>query len=162
MWGKIIIPVYRLWLHGLYGLYGPWCPLSPKRPINLISLSLMPGQKSFYVVLYHNDFSPSNEQHERVLAYTLWQPTYGYIAIFQNYCFITKHEGYYEKLNSTKSLGIYYWYVKIQCTPDISRSCISRNWIYCGHVLDPIFWRPRAWYFSRNRGHSLDPIRGRQ
>ena len=35
MWGKIIIPMYRLWLHGLYG---PRCPLSPKRPINLISL----------------------------------------------------------------------------------------------------------------------------
>ena len=75
---------------------------------------------------------------------------YGYIAIFQNYCCFTKHEGYYEKLNSTKSLGIYYWYVKIQCTPDISRSCISRNWIYCGHVLDPIFWGPRAWYFSKS------------
>ena len=40
MWGKIIIPMYRLWLHCLYGLYGPRCPLSPKRPINLISLSL--------------------------------------------------------------------------------------------------------------------------
>ena len=39
MWGKIIVPMYRLWLHGLYGLYGPRCPLSPKRPINLISLS---------------------------------------------------------------------------------------------------------------------------
>ena len=38
MWGKIIIPMYRLWLHGLYGLYRPWCPLSPKRLINLISL----------------------------------------------------------------------------------------------------------------------------
>ena len=22
MWGKIMIPMYRLWLHGLYGLYG--------------------------------------------------------------------------------------------------------------------------------------------
>ena len=32
---KIIIPMYRLWLHGLYGLYGPQCLLSPKRPINL-------------------------------------------------------------------------------------------------------------------------------
>ena len=42
MWGKIIIPMYRLWLHGIYGLYGPGCPLSPKRPINLISLSLAP------------------------------------------------------------------------------------------------------------------------
>ena len=40
MWGKIIIPMYRLWLHGLYGLYGPRYPLSPKRLINLISLSL--------------------------------------------------------------------------------------------------------------------------
>ena len=34
MWGKIIIPMYRLWLHGLYGLYGPHCPLSPERPLN--------------------------------------------------------------------------------------------------------------------------------
>ena len=40
MWGKIIIPMYRLWLSGLYGLYGPRCPLSPKRLINLISPSL--------------------------------------------------------------------------------------------------------------------------
>ena len=38
MWGKIIIPMYRLWLSGLYG---PRCPLSPKRLINFISLSLL-------------------------------------------------------------------------------------------------------------------------
>ena len=107
----------------------------------------MPGQKSFYVVLYHNDFSPSNEQHKCVLADTLWQPTYGYIAKFQNYCCFTKHEGYYEKLNSTKSLGIYYWYVKIQCTPDISRSCISRNWTYCGHMLEAHFLAPKSAIF---------------
>ena len=50
----------------------------------------------------------------------------------------------------------------IQCKPDISWSRISRNWIYRGRMLDPIFWRPRARYFSRNRGNSLDPIRGRQ
>ena len=54
------------------------------------------------------------------------------------------------------------WEVLIQCTPDISRSCISRNWIYRGHMLDPIFWHPRARYFSRNRGNSLGSIRGRQ
>ena len=48
---------------------------------------------------------------------------------------------------------------EIQCKPDISRSCISRNWIYRGRMLDPIFWRPWARYFSRNRGNSLDPIR---
>ena len=51
---------------------------------------------------------------------------------------------------------------KVQCTPDISRLCISRNCIYRGRMLDPIFWRPRTRYFSRNRGNSLDPIRGRQ
>ena len=27
----------------------------------------------------------------------------------------------------------------IQCKPDISRSCISQNWIYRGRMLDPIF-----------------------
>ena len=26
MWGKIMIRLYRLWLHSLYGLYGPHCP----------------------------------------------------------------------------------------------------------------------------------------
>ena len=41
MWGKIMIPMYRLWLHGLYGLYGPRCPLSPERPLNLITHSLL-------------------------------------------------------------------------------------------------------------------------
>ena len=40
MWGMIMIPMYRLWLHGLYGLYGPRCPLSPKRLLNLITHSL--------------------------------------------------------------------------------------------------------------------------
>ena len=48
MWGKIIIPMYRLWLNGLYGLYGPRCPLFSKRPINLISLSLL-------IVLCHEE-----------------------------------------------------------------------------------------------------------
>ena len=51
MWGKIIIPMYRLWLHGLYGLYGPRCPLSPKRPINLISL--MASQFFLAVFIHH-------------------------------------------------------------------------------------------------------------
>ena len=62
--------------------------------------------------------------------------------------------------------------VMVQWKPDISRSCISRNWIYRGRMLDPIFcppisqilqtWRPRARYFSLNRGNSLHSIRGRQ
>ena len=49
----------------------------------------------------------------------------------------------------------------VQCTPDISQSCISRNWICRGRMLDPIFLRPRARYFSRNRSNSLGPISGR-
>ena len=40
MWEKIMIPMYRLWLHGLYGLHGPWCPLSQKGCFN----SLVPGR----------------------------------------------------------------------------------------------------------------------
>ena len=31
----LMIPMYRLQLHGLYGLYGPRCPLSPERPLTL-------------------------------------------------------------------------------------------------------------------------------
>ena len=61
MWGEMLIPMYRLWLHGLYGLYGPRWPLSPKTPINLISLSppthlvcndhLIPNFLSFHMSL---------------------------------------------------------------------------------------------------------------
>ena len=40
VWGKIMIPMYRLWLHVFYGLYGPHCLLSPERPLNLITHSL--------------------------------------------------------------------------------------------------------------------------
>ena len=40
MWGKIMIPIYRLWLHGSYGLYGPRCPLFPEKLLNLITHSL--------------------------------------------------------------------------------------------------------------------------
>ena len=32
--------------------------------------------------------------------------------------------------------------IEVQCTPDISRSCISRNRIYRGRMLDPIFLPP--------------------
>ena len=34
MWGKIMIPVHRLWLHGLYGLHGPNVRC-PKKAIKL-------------------------------------------------------------------------------------------------------------------------------
>ena len=35
-----MIPMYRLWLHGLCGLYGPCCRLSPEKLLNLINHSL--------------------------------------------------------------------------------------------------------------------------
>ena len=50
LWGKIMIPMYRLWLHGLYGLYGPPCPLSPERLINLITYSLTHFSPYFLLV----------------------------------------------------------------------------------------------------------------
>ena len=61
-----------------------------------------------------------------------------------------------------KSSSSWICFYMIQCTPDISRSCISLKWIYLGRMLDPIFWRPRARHFSRNRRNTLDPIRRRQ
>ena len=68
--------------------------------------------------------------------------------------------GHWEKIQSNLSVtGLFFF--KVQCTPDILQSCISQNWIYCGRMLDPIFLRPRARYFSLSRGYSLDPIRGR-
>ena len=67
---------------------------------------------------------------------------------------LPEYTGFSTKMANMKSL--------IQCKPDISRSRISPNWIYRGRMLDPMFWRPKARYFSRNRGNSLDPIRGRQ
>ena len=70
------------------------------------------------------------------------------------------------------AISTYQCAILIQCKPDISRSCISRNWIYRGRMLDSIFcppisrvlqtWRPRARYFSRNRGNSLHSFRRRQ
>ena len=58
---------------------------------------------------------------------------------------------------------------QIQCKPDISRSCISRNWIYRGCMLDPIFLptdfanfaAQERDIFSQNRGNSLHSIRER-
>ena len=35
----MLLPMYRLWLHGLHELNGPRCPLSPERLLNLITLT---------------------------------------------------------------------------------------------------------------------------
>ena len=72
MWGKIIIPMYRLWLNGLYGLYGPRCPLFSKRPINLISLSL-----SEIIYTSHGRMNPLwnqlNKYHHHQIFSWMWQ-----------------------------------------------------------------------------------------
>ena len=40
----------------------------------------------------------------------------------------------------------------VQCKPDISRSCVSRNWIYRGRMLDPIFLAAKsAIFFAKSR-----------
>ena len=67
--------------------------------------------------LFHNNFSPSGEQPEHhKLAHQLWQSTAGCIAIFHKYSCHTKRGGYYKTFDSTKSLGVCYWCVKIpQC-----------------------------------------------
>ena len=53
MRGKIIIPMYRLWLHALYGQYGPQCPLIPKKADKLkLSISLHFDMVQYNTVLY--------------------------------------------------------------------------------------------------------------
>ena len=68
MWGKIIIPMYMLWLHSLYG---PRCPLSPKRPINLISLSLCVTMVGWVDVL-DNDWGEFRHQRAIDISRYIW------------------------------------------------------------------------------------------
>ena len=49
-----------------------------------------------------------------------------------------------------------------QCTPDISRSCISQNWIYPGRMLDPIFDAQERDIFREITVTPWTPIGGRQ
>ena len=83
MWGKIIIPMYRLCLQGLYWLYGPWCPLSPKRPINLISVShgraavLLPG----LAIKWQQNQVITRQRHLRDLTYMPLGSNFGYCSV---------------------------------------------------------------------------------
>ena len=45
----------------------------------------------------------------------------------------------FKGINQLKQVKDTIYLFIIQCKPDISRSCISRNWIYRGRMLDPIF-----------------------
>ena len=49
--------------------------------------------------------------------------------------------------------------MSVQCKPDISRSCISRNWIYRGRMLDPIFLPDRFREFCRRGAQERDIFR---
>ena len=66
--------------------------------------------------------------------------------------------------------SVIYIYIYIQCKPviyrghvlDISRSHVGPHF-FCPPISQILqTWRPRARYFSRNRGNSLHSIRGRQ
>ena len=76
MWGKIMIPMYRLWLHSLYGLYGPRYPLSPERPLNLITHSLTPPPLwgyYCYCTTWHKTLIFVYEKHDKRSSYlTHW------------------------------------------------------------------------------------------
>ena len=72
MWGKIMIPMYRLWLHNVYELYGPQCQMSQKGLLNLITHSF-----TWSLTPTHDmDFSRSNFE----------------IAVFQ------EHMGHYSEM----------------------------------------------------------------
>ena len=69
-------------------------------------------------------------------------------------------------------LNIFSQYVWLSLTKNLPGGWYSVLPIYRGRVYrgigyiavacwTPIFWCPRAPYFSRNRGNTLDPIRGR-
>ena len=53
LWGKILIPMYIVWLPCLYGLYGLQCLLSPERPLNLITHSLASVLLSLHYCIWH-------------------------------------------------------------------------------------------------------------
>ena len=71
VWGKIMIPMYRLWLHHLYGLYGPRCLLSPEMPLNLIThfVSWTSWRKlQWYMVMIDSYGSKCNKVMGRVVV----------------------------------------------------------------------------------------------
>ena len=71
--------------------------------------------KHVTIDLFYDSFSSSGEQPEqRILACEPKQPSVNCIAIFHKYCCYIKHGEYYYKIDSIKSLGNCYWYVKYQ------------------------------------------------
>ena len=112
MWGKIIIPVYRLWLNGLYGLYGPRCPLSSKRPINLIFLSLTP-----YSIKIQRDFLINSKIKKLAIdasrQFSLMVKMRNFV-IFSYYLACISQEN----KNIKKSLCIFLKHIRATCIPN--------------------------------------------
>ena len=104
MWGKIIIPIYRLWLHGLYGLYGPRCPLSSKRPINLI-----------YIYIYIYIYISSSHRYTPAYAFALYIQQCSANACINDYSSNTVFT-----LNTSVNTKIFYIYLII----------IIRHWTF--------------------------------
>ena len=74
MWGAIMIPVCRLWLHGLYGLYGPRFPLSQKAVKLNHSLTRTVAFSQFTLRWRHNDHAGvSNHQPHGCLLNRLFR-----------------------------------------------------------------------------------------
>ena len=85
-------------------------------------------------------------------------------CLFEFWVEMAKWQGQWPVSNTSwcvfgANLTIVIWtHYKLQCKPNISRSCISRNRIYRGRMLDPIFWppisrtwRPRVRFFANSR-----------
>ena len=129
MWGKIIIPMYRLRLNGLYGLYGPRCPLFSKRPINLISLSLSLGaytKRSLNLkFLYHiKKFVWKNTMFGVCYNVNYANPVYGVATICHQVRWL--RWGHPSLFHTATSLLIWY---KMFCVRDISYRLIRIEFI---------------------------------
>ena len=120
IWRKIIIPMYRLWLHSLYGLYGPRCPLSPKKADKL-SLSLNQDgaliEKSCWKIQFvvlsdgiaYGPYWPSSASSPKTYIYLFLFLFESKVMMFSLY-----HYQFSEKLFTIKS--------------DISNNCEGFDW----------------------------------
>ena len=65
------------------------------------------------IILFHNYFSLAVSTRTAYISLYAEQSTASFITIFHKYCFSYKVLGYYNKFDSMKSVGVYYWYVKM-------------------------------------------------
>ena len=84
LWEKLIIPVYRLWLHGLYGLYGTWCPLSEKGKRNQSLTHYLPYTVitiAANTAMLLTEYDP-NLKINQELIYLLNECTHAYMMLY--------------------------------------------------------------------------------